>query len=178
MVLGVTVVDREGRTVASFDAPAVAAMLFPFTPALAPGQTAILRADVALAPGRAVPTGLAHRLAVSVPGDDGQPRRHIVTGARTPVERRAPLRIGLPLRTDRVLGLIAHAPVAIDGRLTHAQRDAIDFVRLNETRDSVFTGDPQRNEIYAIHGAEVVAVADGTIASVSDGQPENSPGPP
>jgi hypothetical protein len=119
-----------------------------------------------------VPAALVHRLAFAVSGTG---ERVAVTGARTTVTRRAPIRVTPPLRVDGVLGIVAHAPVTIGGRLSHAQRYAIDFGRLSAQRDGLFTGDPQRNDSYAIHGAEVVAAADGAIASVRDGQPETTP---
>jgi len=74
-----------------------------------------------------------------------------------------------------VLALIAHAPQVIDGRLWHAQRYAIDFVRLNEQGDALFTGDPQRNESYATYGSEVIAAAPGTIVAARGDLPENTP---
>jgi len=56
------------------------------------------------------------------------------------------------------------------------QRYAIDVLRLAGDGLETWTGDPTRNERYAIHGAEVLAVAPGRIVAVRDGMPENPPG--
>jgi hypothetical protein len=164
------VLDREGRTVATFGPDALPGMLAPYGTALPPGQVAIVRADVPLPSGR-VPARLTHRLTFALPDGSGL----TVSGAPTRVERRAPLRIGAPLRGERLLGIIAHTPVTIDGRISFSQRYAIDFVGLNEAGNDVLTGDPQRNDSYAIYGSEVIAVADGTIAVTRDDLPENTP---
>jgi Peptidase family M23 len=167
---GLDVLGPEGETVASFGPDAVAGLLAPFGTSVPAGGLAIVRLDLALPRGRA-PGELSHRLAFALP--DGS--EVAVPGAGTRVSRRAPLRVGPPLRGERLVAIIAHTPVAIDGRISFSQRYAIDFVRLNEAGDNVFTGDPQRNDSYAIYGSEVLAVADGAIAAARDDLPENTP---
>jgi hypothetical protein len=167
---GLDVLGPDGEGVATFGADALAGMLVPFGTTLPAGGLAIVRLDLALPRGR-VPGELSHRLAFALP--DGA--ELTVSGAGTTVSRRAALRIGPPLRGERLVAIIAHTPVSIDGQISFSQRYAIDFVRLNEAGDDVFTGDPQRNDSYAIYGSEVIAVADGTIAVTRDDLPENTP---
>jgi Peptidase family M23 len=167
---GLDVLGPDGGSVATFGPDALAGMLAPFGTTLPAGGLAVVRLDVALPRGR-VPGELSHRLAFALAGG----AELTVSGAGTTVSRRAPVRVGPPLRGERLVAIIAHTPVTIDGRLSFSQRYAIDFVRLNEAGDDVFTGDPQRNDSYAIYGSEVIAVADGTIAVTRDGLAENTP---
>ena len=55
------------------------------------------------------------------------------------------------------------------------QRFAIDWFQL-KTADSRFTGDSKNNRNYRAYGADVVAVADATVARIKDGIPDNTPG--
>lgn len=172
VVRRVAVLDQDRRVLAAFGPASIARLLGPSgmplvpAPEIEPGGRLILFLDLALPRGRRVPSRLQHRFVI------GSER---LKGAGTEVERGRALRVGPPLRTDRLLAIIAHAPVTIDDRLSHAQRYAIDFARLNEQGDNVFTGDPTRNESYAIYGAEVVAVAPGTITAMRDDLPDNTP---
>ena len=63
------------------------------------------------------------------------------------------------------------------GRTSSSSRlFAIDWIRLEDNR--LFTGDGTRNEDYFAFGAEVLAVADGTVVFVRDGMPEDTPNEP
>jgi len=64
--------------------------------------------------------------------------------------------------------------LAVDGRARVSQRYAIDWVR--PENGSTFRGKREDNSAYHAYGAEVIAVADGTIVAVKDGIPENVPG--
>ena len=90
--------------------------------------------------------------------------------------RRAAVRLGPPLRGAGFLAIAAHSAQTIDGRRSHAQRFALDIGQINDAGDGLFTGDPQRNESYAVHGEEVLAVAAGRIARTRTDLPENTPG--
>ena len=67
------------------------------------------------------------------------------------------------------------AMIPVGGRAHIAQRFAIDWLQLREDGRS-FTGDRLKNENYRCYGAEALAVADGLVASIKDGIPENIPG--
>ena len=175
------VVDQRGHRLASFGPQTIRTLLgppgFPLVPnpELGPGETLTLFLDVIVPRGRRAPSELAHRFVFSLERDTGDAHRVRVVGARTAVERRTPISVSSPLRGDKVLAIIAHGPVTIDDRLSHAQRYAIDFGRLNQAGDGLFDGDPLRNESYAIYGDEVFAAAPGTIVAIRNDMAENTP---
>jgi murein DD-endopeptidase MepM/ murein hydrolase activator NlpD len=69
------------------------------------------------------------------------------------------------------------ALVPIDGGTYIAQRFATDWARIGADGRLV-DGDPVDNASYHGYGAEVIAVADAVVASVTDGIPENAAGSP
>ena len=148
---------------------------------LQPGEVGIILLDVAQRPADPVPQRLEHRFVLFV-GPASQRRPAVVTAAPTPVDLRAPVRLGAPLHGPNlfVLGCcgvpFAHrlALLEVDGGLFLAQRYAIDFVRL-DSGINTFSGDPSRNSSYFVYGAEVVAVAAGRVAATRDGMAENTP---
>jgi murein DD-endopeptidase MepM/ murein hydrolase activator NlpD len=119
----------------------------------------------------------------------GRLRHRITTDAGTvetpPVDvpRSAPITIGPPLRGGAWLAgngpanTSGHrrALFALGGRPVIGQRFAIDWVRVNP-QGRTFDGDAKQNTAYFAHGQEAIAVADGTIAAIKDGIPENVPG--
>jgi hypothetical protein len=162
------VLDQRRRRLAAYDAAAIAGLALPYESVLAPGARAVLRLDVALPTRRRPPSALAHRLVFSIGNE-----RVRTLAAPTPVARTPALRVAPPLRHPRVWAAMTHAPVMIDGRLSHSQRYAFDFVGLHPGGE-VFVGDPARNESYALYGAGVHAAAAGTIVAVRDGMPDNT----
>jgi hypothetical protein len=63
----------------------------------------------------------------------------------------------------------------VNGMLLNAQRFAIDWMRLND--DGHFVGsDPSRNKDWTSYGADVLAVADGTVIETRDELDDNKPG--
>jgi murein DD-endopeptidase len=65
--------------------------------------------------------------------------------------------------------------MAVEGNAAIGQRFAIDYVKMDETGRR-FAGDSLKNESYYAEGVDALAVADGIVASVKDGIPENIPG--
>jgi hypothetical protein len=64
--------------------------------------------------------------------------------------------------------------VAIDGvRIETAETFAIDWAKVKN--DRIFDGDGKRVEQYYGFGEDVLAVADGTVVSISDGMPDETP---
>lgn len=131
---------------------------------------------------RTPPARLRHRLTVAPAADSAGAAPAVVEGARVAVAGRAPV-IGPPLRGGRWLAangpdsLSGHrrALIPIDGRPAIAQRFAIDWVLVGDD-GRTFVGDRERNESYHAEGQEAIAVADGIVAAVKDGIPENVPG--
>ena len=68
------------------------------------------------------------------------------------------------------------ALIPVSGQARIAQRFAIDWVQL-DNQGRMFDGDEKDNAAYVAYGEEVLAVADGVIAGVKDGIPDNVPGP-
>ena len=175
------VVDQRRRILASFGPETTRTSLgpngLPLAPdaEIGPGETLTLFLDVILPRGRRAPSALAHRFVFSLERDTGHARRVRAVAARTTVERRTPISVSPPLRGSKILGVIAHTPQTITDRLLHAQRYAIDFLRLNQARDNVFDGDPLRNESYAVYGDEIFAAAPGIIVAVRNDMAENTP---
>jgi len=143
------------------------------TRAVGPGLRAVAFLNVPLADDMA-PANLRHRL--------------IFAGATldlAPVSLQAskPIVIGPPLTGSDWLAMNGpgsrsdhrRALVAPGGHVVAPQRFAIDWFQLT-TADSRFTGDAKNNRNYRAYGAEVLAVADATVARIKDGIPENTPG--
>jgi murein DD-endopeptidase MepM/ murein hydrolase activator NlpD len=120
-----------------------------------------------------VPAQLRHRLTV---------REHTIVGGTTRVAGAAVV-IGPPLRGGEWLALDGPANTAghrrtrlpIDGRATIPQRFATDWARARPN-GALVEGDRADNKSYFSYGAEVIAVANGVIAAIKDGIPENVPG--
>lgn len=125
----------------------------------------------------AVPSELRHRIAVA--GEKGE---RVLEAGRIQVRPEATLTLGPPLRGSGWLAAVGPSNtsghrrtfITLDGRPRIAQRFAIDFARLGES-GLPFQGDPKKNESWYGYGQEVLAVADGVVASVQDGIPENVP---
>lgn len=132
---------------------------------------------VDLEEGAPVPTGLVHR--VTIQGETGE---KTVEGGRTPVKRAASLALGPPLRGGGWVAAVGPSNtsghrrtfITLDGRPRIAQRFAVDFARLSDS-GLPFQGDPTKNESWFGYGQDVLAVADGVVASVQDGIRENMP---
>ncbi|HEX8846518.1 MAG TPA: M23 family metallopeptidase [Pyrinomonadaceae bacterium] len=63
----------------------------------------------------------------------------------------------------------------LNGMLINGQRFAIDWMRLSNDGHFV-VGDPSRNENWANYGADILAVADGTVIETLDTLDDNKPG--
>lgn len=95
-----------------------------------------------------------------------------------------PITIGPPLKGKNWVALNGccepgwphrSSPVAMNGNLVGGQLFAIDWKQTND-QGAFYTGDKTKNESYTDYGSEVLAVADGTVTSILDGQDANAPG--
>jgi hypothetical protein len=165
---------------------AVTRPLFGSTPTDVVPQSGAVAAmvDVAVPPDK-VPERLTHRityaLALDAPALAVIGSREI-RGPDLTVDPFTPLVIAPPLRGAgwaNANGCCAASPhrsaiLAVDGaRLVKFETFAIDWVRIEGPR--FYAGDGARNEDHFAFGAEVLAVADGTVAFVRDGMPEETP---
>jgi hypothetical protein len=172
----------DSRPLASFTQADIERMTQrPVTPPsrLEPESSVILYVWVTLDGQHDVPARLRHRLRIAL-GDYAE-----VLTLNTPELAVAaePIVIGPPLKGDRWLAANGpsnasghrRARIPIDGHAAIAQRFAIDWVRIDKGGQS-FRGDPLKNESYYAYGVEALAVADGVVAAVHDGVPQNVPG--
>jgi hypothetical protein len=191
-ITSIDVLTPQGQPLLRLAGDALKAMTRPLvgsTPTDLVPQSGVLAAmlDVVVPPDQ-VPERLTHRIAYELAPD--APLTTII-GSReivgpelavdpfTPVVVAAPLGGAGWLNANGCCDASAHrsARLAVDGaRLVKPETFAIDWVRLAGTR--FFAGDGTRNEDYFAFGAEVLAVADGTVAFVRDGIPEETPNAP
>jgi murein DD-endopeptidase MepM/ murein hydrolase activator NlpD len=143
------------------------------TRAVGPGLRAVAFLSVVLADDRA-PANLRHRLIFAGATLDLAP---------VAVQASKPIVIGPPLAGSDWLAMNGpgsrsehrRALVTPEGHVVAPQRFAIDWFQL-KTADSRFTGDSKKNSNYRAYGADVLAVADATVARTKDGIPDNTPG--
>jgi hypothetical protein len=178
----------DGAVLQTLDTTALAARLQPAgmrdsSGTLPKSTHALLFLNVILAPGAAVPRELSHRVAILAEAAPPDRRNISETGATVAVDRQPVLQIGPPLRgagyisADSCCDATRHtrAAMPIDGRVWIAQRFAVDWEQVN-AGGTIYSGPREKLESYAIFGRPALAVADAVVASVVDGQPEQTPG--
>ena len=159
---------------------------------LAAGGAAIVFIHFAVDVTEKQPTTLVHRLTISgeIPpglnhfmGLPASNQRLIEIGGLTDVHPIRPIVIGPPLEgrgwvaADGCCTAMRHvrAIMPINGKLRVAQRFAIDWEILDETR-RLYVGDPSDVKSYFSYGQKVLAVADSTVVSVVDAFQDQVPG--
>ena len=178
----------DGVVLQTLDAAALATRLQPAgmrdaAATLPKSTTALLFLNVILAPGAAAPRELSHRVAIQANAAPPDHRNISETGASVSVDRQPVVEIGPPLRgagyisADSCCDATRHtrAAMPINGRVWLAQRYAVDWEQLNAS-GTIYSGPREKLESYAIFGQPALAVADAVVASVVDGQPEQTPG--
>jgi len=179
----------SGATLAAFDAAALKGMVAhrgaqPAEGAeltVPPGGFVTVFMDVEAAPGQA-PAKLSHRIRVRAASPDAPASRTTVQAGELAIAR-APLVLGAPLKGTAWLAANAlsndsdhrRTIAVVDGKARISQRYAIDFVQL-DAKGRAFRGDLARNESWTGYGADLLAVADGTVVAVKDDLPDNTPG--
>src|SRR5260370_1817772 len=138
---------------------------------------------VTLVAGAAIRTHLSHR--VTVHASAAPPGRQEITetGGEVTVDRQTVVSIDAPLHGEGYISADSccdasrhsRAALPVNGRVWLAQRYAVDWEQL-DAQGRIYAGDRERLESYTIFGKPVVAVADGVVASVTDGLPEQTPG--
>ncbi|MGH7504662.1 MAG: M23 family metallopeptidase [Longimicrobiales bacterium] len=128
------------------------------------------------------PAAVRHRVTLEEAGADGVRTRELdgpeVSIAAAPVPIGPPLRGGPWLTANGPSNDSGHrrALIPVGGVVAIAQRFAIDYVMVGDD-GRTFNGDRLENESYHAYGTDALAVADGVVAAVKDGIPENVPGP-
>jgi murein DD-endopeptidase MepM/ murein hydrolase activator NlpD len=147
--------------------------------------TAAVLIDVAV-PRDEVPQRLTHRMTYTLPaGAPGASQIESLTvdGPGLVVDNRAPVVIAPPVHGPGWLNAFSccdassiHRGVraAADGaRIVKSETFAIDWILLQDGR--FFEGDGTRNEQWFAYGADVTAVAPGTVVSARDGLADGTP---
>jgi hypothetical protein len=150
---------------------------------LARSTHALLFLDVVLAPGRAVPSQLSHRLTLRVSAAPPGHQEMSESGGAATVDRQMVAAIGPPLQGARYIAADSccdatrhtRAAMPINGRVWVAQRYAVDWEQMDAS-GRIYQGPREKLESYAIFGQPVLAVANAIVVSVIDGEPEQTPG--
>src|SRR5262249_45245550 len=124
---------------------------------------------------------LHHRLLFAIDTVNGEKS---VEGADIDVNPGTPVIIGPPLRgggwmaangpSNSTANEHRRAVNTVDGRARIAQRFAIDWIKFGEN-GSLWSGDANKNAAWFGYGGEVLAVANGVVASTNDAVPDNKP---
>lgn len=143
--------------------------------AIAAGALGVAYIEFAL-PDGAAPKAIAHR--VRYRAGDGL---HLVAGGRAAIDGRPPPVLGPPLRGGPWVAV--HSPAwprghrrmayAVAGRARIPGRYAIDWIKV-DARGRTTQGDPDRVADAYGHRADVLAVADATVAATRDDMPESA----
>ncbi|MEJ2861774.1 M23 family metallopeptidase [Actinomycetospora flava] len=173
-----------GEVLGTLGAADVASRLKPsggaaYAPNLAGGQHGMLFVHVALPPGTPAPPSLTHRLVARVGGQavtEESVAPTTVDARRLPVLA-PPLAGEGYLAADGCCDAVRHtrAALPVNGSPVLAQRYAIDYERVGPD-GRIYAGPKEDLRSYRIYGNEVFAVAEGTVVTALDGQPEQVPG--
>jgi Peptidase family M23 len=178
----------DGALVQSLDTATVAQRLQPSglresASKLAKSTNALLFLHITLAPGTQIPRQLTHRVTLSASA--APPGHQILTedGGETTIDRQSVVVIAPPLHGERYVSAdsccdaVRHtrAAMPVNGRVWVTQRYAVDWEQLDAS-GRIYTGASAKLESYTIFGKAALAVADATVASVTDGLPEQTPG--
>lgn len=136
---------------------------------IAPGARVIAYLDVPL-PGDATPEALMHRVAVT-----GASGSTVIEAGRVTIDGRPLPIFGPPLRGGPWVAIYApemerghrRVPYAVAGRATIPGRFAIDFMKV-DAAGRLDRSDGKTLADSLSYGAEVLAVADGTVAAIRD----------
>ncbi|GAB2542964.1 M23 family metallopeptidase [Rhodanobacter koreensis] len=181
--------DDGGTPLASFSAVDLAAMSRPSPAEHAPlsieaGKRVVIHVWLTLPAGSAAPHTLRHRIAFAT----AKHTTELLDGVRVPLNTEAPMLIGPPLRGG--LWLAHEGPgnahshhwgslVAVNGQATIPQRYALDLVGIDSQghamRADVKDIGKTRHADWIGYGADVLAVADGVVRDMRDGQDEHAP---
>jgi hypothetical protein len=186
----VEVLAADGSTtLQTLDAKEIATRLQPAgrrdSTATMPASTfAILFIHVTMPENQPAPTSLTHRIHLRAEAAPPGQQEITETGGEIAIDNKSivPV-IGPPLRgqnyvsADSCCDATRHtrAALAVNGRVWVAQRYAVDWEQLDDA-NRIYHGPRENPASYTIFGKEVIAVADATVASITDGEPEQTPG--
>jgi peptidase M23-like protein len=144
---------------------------------------ALLFIHFELAHGGTVPRQLSHRMVARFAAAPPGHQELTEEGGLVSVDGRPVLRIGPPLAGENYISADSccdatrhtRAALPVNGRVWLAQRYAVDWEQLDNAH-RIYSGPREKLESYTIFGKPVLAVADATVDSITEGQPEQTPG--
>lgn len=144
------------------------------------GGRSILYLWLPLASGTPTPTKLEHSIELELLRDSGR-ERTVVSEGGTPVQAQEPVVLDMPLRGGPWVALYNPTMVGghrtsvytINGRARIPARFAIDWVKLADDASHA-NGDTHSIANWHGYGADVLAVADSTVADALDDMPEGT----
>ena len=154
---------------------------------IGPQESRIVYIDLAFDTEDQLPKAVMHHLygtAIDNPTPNAMPVAVDYLAGLFDVSAGTPRVIGPPVKGDGWVAVngccmpgFAHrgSMAQFNGMLINSQRFAIDWKQINEA-GAFYEGDKTKNESYVDYGAEVIAVADGTITSTLDELVPNTPG--
>jgi hypothetical protein len=185
----VIVLDPAGKELLRIDGSVLAAAaqtLFAKTPSpvIPPSAAVSVDVDLIVPPG-AAPERVTHRIVYALEADSGLAPMIVSPEVDAPdvaINRQPAMAIRPPLRGDGWLAATACCKpnvhrderIAINGvHIETGETFAVDWAKVKN--DRLFDGDGKRVEQYYGFGEDVLAVADGTVVSVHDGMPDQTP---
>jgi hypothetical protein len=152
---------------------------------LGPGQGGLIFVDATVENSGQVPDRIEHLIQVDI----AQPSPPLVPAtlservAPTSVNKQPPIKIKPPLDGAHwldgdsccIVGAHRSAVNPLNGTLDAPERFAIDYIQLDD-HGHMFSGDRSKLGSYPYFGANVHAVADGTVVGVATNLPEQTPG--
>lgn len=132
-----------------------------------------------------VPSQLMHHLSVQFPNNlipsserKVELQEQVLEAGLVKVRPFNPPVLGPPVESGEWVAMphniFGRPVIAWDGKARVAQRYAMDLMKLGSDGKLV-SGDKDKNENYYGFGAKLIAVADGVVSYVLDGEPENIP---
>ncbi len=182
--------DRPDQPLASFTDDALQLRLRTLgnapaaDPSIGPNETRIFLVDLSFEDGNAIPAQLLHRLDISGSGGPAataaSPLSYTAAAIDVGPARRV---LGPPLRGRGWVAIngccdpnVGHRSTSLptNGSLYFAQRFAIDWMQLDR-QGRLAVGDLAEVGSYTSYGAELIAVADGTVVQTRDDLPDQVP---
>jgi hypothetical protein len=150
---------------------------------VARGTVSLLFLNVTLPVGTEIPKQLSHRIKARYSAAPAGHQEMSESGGTTTPDRQRVVQISAPLRGDGYISGDSccdstrhmRAAMPINGRVYVAQRYAVDWEQL-DAGNRIYSGQREKLESYTIFGKPVYAVADGVVAVVVTGLPEQTPG--
>jgi hypothetical protein len=147
------------------------------------GTQSILFLNVILPNGTPIPKQLLHRIKAHYSAAPPGQQEIVESGGATTPDLQPVVQISAPLRgegyvsADSCCDSTRHmrAAMPINGRVYVAQRFAVDWEQ-QDGDNRIYSGPREKLESYTIFGKPVYAVADGVVAVVVTGLPEQTPG--